>query len=170
MGAGIVLRGKATGISMQIFDRFLRLLALASGAVLLLLTVYTVTDVVLRYVFNRPFSGSIETTEFAMALIVFLAIPYCGWVGGHIAVDLFDKWLDRPALWFLPPAISFVGAALFALIAWRATLEAINTSGQVSNMLRMPHFPFRFTVALCCAIFAVVMAVQGVDALRRRAR
>ena len=155
---------------MTIFDRFLRLLALASGGILLLLTVYTVLDVVMRYLFNSPFSGSIETTEFAMALIVFLAIPYCGWVGGHIAVDLFDKWLDRPALWFLPGAISFVGAALFFLISYRAALEAIHTSGQVSNMLRMPHLPFRLAVAFCCAIFAVVMLVQGVDALRRRAR
>jgi TRAP-type C4-dicarboxylate transport system permease small subunit len=37
-----------------------------------------------------------------MALIVFLGIAYCGWTGGHIAVDVFEKWLDRPSLRFLP--------------------------------------------------------------------
>jgi TRAP-type C4-dicarboxylate transport system permease small subunit len=153
---------------MQILDRVLRALALLSGAILLLLMFYTVLDVVLRYAFNKPFAGSLEVTEFAMSVIVFLAIAYCGWTGGHIAVDLFEKWLDRPGMRFLPAALSFVGAALFALIAWRVTVETIATFAQVSNMLRMPHFPFRFTVAFGSAMFALVMAVQGVAALRRR--
>jgi TRAP-type C4-dicarboxylate transport system permease small subunit len=135
---------------MQLLDRSLRLLALAGGAILLFLMGFIVVDVVLRYVFNAPFSSSKEITEFAMSLIVFLAIAYCGWTGGHIAVDLFERWLDRPALRFLPAANSFIGAALFAVIAWRATVEAI-----------------RLTVAFGSAMFALVMVVQGIKALRR---
>lgn len=152
---------------MDFLDRFLRLLALVSGAILLLLMGFIVVDVVLRYVFNAPFSSSKEITEFAMALIVFLALAYCGWTGGHIAVDLFEKWLDRPGLRWLPSVLCFVGALLFAVIAWRAMLETIATLPQVSNMLRMPHFPFRFTVAFGSAMFALVMFIQGVQALRR---
>jgi TRAP-type C4-dicarboxylate transport system permease small subunit len=152
---------------MRHFDRFLRLLALASGGILLLLMGFIVLDVVSRYVFNAPFSSSKEITEFAMSLVVFLAIAYCGWTGGHIAVDLFEKALDRPSLRLLPAVLSFAGALLFAVIAWRATLETIATLPQVSNMLRMPHYPFRFVVALGSAVFAVVMLVQGVEALRR---
>jgi TRAP-type C4-dicarboxylate transport system permease small subunit len=153
---------------MQLFERFLRFLALAGGIVLLLLMGFIVVDVVLRYVFNTPFSSSKEITEFAMAVIVFLAIAYCGWTGGHIAVDLLEKALDRPSLRFLPAIISFVGALLFAVIAWRVTLETIAMLPQVSNMLRMPHYPFRFTVAFGSAMFALVMFIQGVNALRRR--
>lgn len=155
-------------MAMQLFDRFLRLLALASGAILVLLMVFIVADVVLRYVFNAPFSSSKEVTEFAMALVVFLAIAYCGWTGGHIAVDLFEKALDRPSLWWLPAVISFAGALLFAVIAWRAVLETIATLPQISNMLRMPHYPFRFVVAFGSAMFALVMLIQGVKALRHK--
>lgn len=153
---------------MTSFERALRALALASGLILIFVMVYTVVDVVMRYVFNRPFSGSVEVTEFAMAMIVFLAMPYTGWVGAHISVDLFEKYLDRPSLRYLPSAISFIGAALFALIAWRVVLEAAATVNQTSNMLRMPHYPFRFAVAACSLLFAVVLAVQGWQALRRR--
>jgi TRAP-type C4-dicarboxylate transport system permease small subunit len=103
-----------------------------------------------------------------MALIVFLGIAYCGWTGGHISVDVFEKWLDRPSLRLLPALIAFIGAALFALIAYRATLETIATFDQVSNMLRWPHYPFRFTVAFGSAILAVVLAIQGTQALGRR--
>ena len=150
---------------MQLFDRFLRILALASGATMILLVLVTVTDVVMRYVFNKPLASVWEFTEFSMALIVFLGIAYCGWTGGHIAVDVFSRWLDRPSLRFLPAVLSFIGAALFGLIAYRATLETIATIDQVSNTLRWPFYPFRFTVAAGSAIFALVMLIQGVQSL-----
>jgi TRAP-type transport system small permease protein len=153
-------------VAASLFDRFLRLLALAGGVALLLLMIFTVVDVFLRYVFNAPFRSVYEFTEFMMAVIVFLGIAYCGWTGGHIAVDVFAKWLDRPRLRFLPAVLSFIGAALFALIAYRATLETIATIDQVSNLLRWPHYPFRFTVAFGSAIFALVLFIQAVRSLR----
>ena len=153
---------------MELFGRFLRVLALAAGGVLLILTVYTVADVVLRYVFNRPFSGSLEFTEFSMTLVIFLAIAYTGWTGSHIAIDLFDQWLDRPALRLLPSLIAFAGALLFAVIAWRAFVETTATLPQISNMLRWPHYPFRYTVAFGSAMFALVLFIQGVQAARRK--
>jgi TRAP-type C4-dicarboxylate transport system permease small subunit len=153
---------------MDSFARALRALALASGFILLFVMTYTVADVVMRYAFNRPFSGSVEVTEFAMSLIVFLALPYTGWAGAHISVDLFEKYLDRPALRLLPSVIAFVGAALFVVIAWRVMLETTATFNQTSNMLRMPHYPFRLAVAVCSLLFAFVLLVQGWQALWRR--
>jgi len=153
---------------MELFSRFLRIMALISGGLLLLLMLFTDLDIILRYIFNNPFSGSVEFTEYMMAAIVFLAMAYCGWTGGHIAVDLFDWILNRPALRFLPAIISFTGAALFAVVAWQATRETIVTIDQMSNMLRWPHYPFRFTVAFGSAVFALTMFVQGVQALHRQ--
>ena len=153
---------------MELFGRFLRILALASGGLLLVLMLYTDLDVILRFAFNSPFSGSVEFTEYMMAAIVFLAIAYCGWTGGHISVDLLDFALDRPALRFLPALMEFAGAALFAVVAWQATKETIVTIDQFSNMLRWPHYPFRFAVAFGSAVFALVMFIQGMQALKRR--
>jgi len=153
---------------MELFSRFLRILALAGGVVLLVLMLFTDLDIFLRFAFNDPFSGSVEFTEYMMSAIVFLAIAHCGWTGGHISVDLFNFALDRPSLRFLPPLVSFVGAALFTLIAWQATRETITTIDQVTNMLQWPHYPFRFTVAFGSAIFALVMFIQGVQSIQRR--
>ena len=152
----------------KIFDRFLRWLALAAGVVLLALMLFTVADVVLRYGFNKPFRSVFEYTEFSMALIVFLSIAYAGWTGAHIAVDLFEKTLNRPSLRYLPASLSFIGAALFALIAYRTTLETIATFDQFSNMLRWPYYPFRFIVAFGSAAFATVLLVQGIQSARGR--
>ena len=149
------------------FGGFLRLLALAGGWVLMLLMIYTVIDVVLRYVFNHPFRGSLEITEFAMSMIVFLGIAYCGWLGGHVAVDILERPLEDPRLRFVPVILSLVSAALFAAIAWLTAADAISASHRISNMMRWPHWPFQAIVAFGAAMYAIVLAIQGVQALRR---
>ena len=155
---------------MDPFGRFLRLMALGGGVVLMLLMGYTVLDVVLRYGFNKPFSGSLEITEFAMALIVFLGIAYCGITGGHVAVDILERPLQDPRLRFVPVLLTLTGAALFAAIAWLTAAEALTSMHRVSNMVRWPHWPFQMTVAFGSAMYALVLLFQAIDILRGKSR
>jgi TRAP-type transport system small permease protein len=151
-----------------LFGRFLEWMALAGGWVVVLLMTYTVADVLLRKTLNRPFSGSLEITEFAMSLIVFLGIAYCGWIGGHVAVDILDRPLDNPKLRFIPAILAFVSAALFAAIAWFTAAEALSSMHRVSNMMRWPHWPFQLAVAFGSAVYAMVLLVQGVRSAVRK--
>ena len=153
---------------MKAFSGLLRLMALVGGIGLLLLMVMTVADVVLRYVFNRPFEGSQEVTQLSMAIIVFLGIAYCGWTGGHISVDLFEKALDRPALRLLPLVIAWAGGLLFSVIAWQTAREALATTYKTSNMMFIPFYPFMLVAAFGSAMFAVVLFIQGINSVRRR--
>jgi len=150
-----------------LFGGLLRIMALIAGWVLVALMAYTVLDVVLRYAFNKPFSGSLEVTEFAMAAIVFLGIPLCGWLGGHVAVDILERPLEDPRLRFIPVVLALVSAALFALIAYLTAAEALNNMHRISNMMRWPHWPFQLTVAVGAALYAIVLAHQGIQQLRR---
>jgi TRAP-type C4-dicarboxylate transport system permease small subunit len=154
--------------SGQLFAGLLRFMALAAGGVLMLLMGYTVLDVVLRYGFNRPFSGSLEITEFAMSAIVFLGIAYCGWVGGHVAVDILERPLEDPRLRFVPVILTLISAVLFAAIAWLTAVEAVTSMHRISNMMRWPHYPFQFTVAFGSAMYAIVLFVQTLQLLRRK--
>jgi TRAP-type C4-dicarboxylate transport system permease small subunit len=148
-----------------LFGRFLHRLALLGGWVIVLLMAYTVIDVVARYIFNAPFSGSLEITEFAMAVIVFLGIAYCGWVGGHVAVDILERPLESPRLRLLPVLLTLVGGVLFAAIAWLTAAEALSTTHRVSNMMRWPHYPFQLAVAFGSAMYAVVLFIQAIRLL-----
>ena len=148
------------------FGNFLRWLAVAGGWVLMALMFYTVTDVVARYIFNRPFRGSLEITEFSMAVIVFLGIAYCGWVGSHVAVDIFERPLENPRLRFIPVLLTLVSALLFAAIAWLTASDAIFASHRISNMMRWPHWPFQAIVAFGAAMYATVLFMQCVRMLR----
>lgn len=150
------------------FGRFLRLLSLAGGWVLVLLMGYTVLDVVMRYVFNKPFSGSLEITEFAMSAIVFLGIAYCGWLGGHVAVDILDRPLENPRLRFIPVLLTLVSALLFVAMAWLGAIEALTSTHRISNMMRWPHWPFQLTVAFGSAMYAAVLLIQTFQLLRKK--
>ena len=57
-------------------------------AILLLMMFLTVGDVVGRYFFNRPISGTFELTNFMLALVVFFAIGYTQVRRGHISIDV----------------------------------------------------------------------------------
>jgi TRAP-type C4-dicarboxylate transport system permease small subunit len=74
--------------------------------------------------------------------------------------------LRAPALRLLPTTIAFIGAALFALIAWQLVVETSHSWSQVSNMLRVAHWPFKLVAAFGSALFALVLLLQGVDAAR----
>jgi TRAP-type C4-dicarboxylate transport system permease small subunit len=150
------------------FGDFLQRLALVGGWVLMLLMGYTVLDVVLRYVFNRPFSGSLEITEFAMSVIVFLGIAYCGWLGGHVAVDILERPLEDPRLRFVPVILTFIGALLFAAIAWLTAVDALNSMHRISNMMRWPHYPFQLAAAFGSAMYAIVLLIQSFRLLHHK--
>ena len=151
------------------FDRFLRALALGGGVVLLGLMALIAFDVVMRYVLRIPFLGAYEMTELAMALIVFLGLPYCAATGGHVAVDVLGTLLERPALRWLNAALPLAGAALTFIIAWQSVVYALESRsrGEATNMLRIDLFPFQLLTAASMALFGAVLVRQAWKALRR---
>jgi len=151
------------------FDRVLRALALGGGAVLLGLMALIAFDVVMRYALRLPFLGAYEMTELAMALIVFLGLPYCAATGGHVAVDVLSPVLDRPGLRWISVAILLAGAALTAIMAWQSALYAFTSRsrGEATNMLKIELWPFELLTAASLALFSAVLLVQAWKALRR---
>ena len=64
-----------------------------SGMVLL-----TFIDVIGRRLFGTPLYGAHDATEHLMAIMVFCGLPLLTAARGHLAVDLFDKYLMTPAM------------------------------------------------------------------------
>ena len=151
------------------FERALRVLALGGGAVLLGLMGLVAFDVVMRYVLRLPFLGAYEMTELAMALIVFLGLPYCAATGGHVAVDVFGPVLERAALRWVNLLLPLAGAALTGVMAWQAVLYALasRSRGEATNMLGIDLFAFQLVGALSLALFCAVLLHQAWKALRR---
>lgn len=150
-------------------DRALRVLALGGGVVLLGLMALIAFDVVMRYVLRLPFLGAYEMTELAMALIVFLGLPYCAATGGHVAVDVLGGLLDRPAMRWPNALLHLAGAALTAVMAWQSVVYALDSKsrGEATNMLKIDLFPFQVLTGVSMGLFTLVLVVLAWRTIRR---
>lgn len=63
------------------------------GLILMALMLLTCFDVIGRYFFDNAIDGAVEMTEIGLALIVFAEMPIVTWRGGHVVVDILDKWM-----------------------------------------------------------------------------
>ena len=66
---------------------------------LALIVLLTFADVFARYLFARPIRGSVEIIQYAMALVIFTALPLVTRHRGHVTVSLVDKLLSGRAAW-----------------------------------------------------------------------
>ncbi|MDU8944680.1 TRAP transporter small permease [Ovoidimarina sediminis] len=150
------------------FERFLRLLAYAGGLVLAGLAMLVLYEIFMRYFFGRPFRGGFEMTEVAMSVIVACGLPYTAIKSGHVAVDIFSRVFDRPAFRWLNFAVHGLGAAALALLSWQSAKHALSalSYGDVTNMMRIPLYPFKTAIAISAALFAIVLAINALKALR----
>lgn len=136
--------------------------AYLAGFVLLALMLLTTADVVGRYFFNSPIIGVFDLTHFAVLVMVFLGLAYCGFQGGHIVIELLYDRLSPSTARVLLRLINFVGCILFLLIAWRSAVQSVDVREfrEASQLLVIPFYPFYWVVAFGSVLFAWVMALR----------
>ncbi|MDJ1006995.1 MAG: TRAP transporter small permease [Paracoccaceae bacterium] len=149
-------------------ERGLRLLAYAGGLVLAALALLIIYEIVMRYFFGRPFRGGFEMTELAMSVIVACGLPYTAITRGHVAVDIFSRALDRPSMRWLNALVHILGAVLLAILAWQSWKHAVDglSYGDATNMMGIPKAPFQFAIAVSAGLFAAVLLLDALKALR----
>lgn len=150
-----------TGLGL--IDRLSVLLAVIAGIALTFLAVFTIIDIVMRYVVNEPIVGSIDVIKLALLVMTVCALPYAGRTDGHIVVDIVPNFAN-PRLTALRDAIGKVLLAiLFGIMAWQGWLrseEAI-LMGEASNLLEIPFTWFYRVLALCAAFYAFILVYEA---------
>ena len=141
-------------------DRFRRITAWATGAMLLALTAVTLIDVGGRYFLSSPLPGASELTELLVMAIVFAGLPAICLDDGHISVDLFTARLRGRAEGLQILAARLVVAAMLGVIAWQLWEHGarIGSYGSTTTYLRIPLAP-------AAQIAAAVSALSGLIVL-----
>lgn len=137
---------------------------LLEGAMMLLLggiVALTFADVIGRRIFGVPIFGAHDVTEHLMALIIFLGLPLLTILGGHLTIDLFDRFLLQPQLRLWRFTVALIVAAVFLLIGllfWEASVEARQFQ-ETSMALRIPRQAFYlfFSASACIASIGAVL-------------
>ena len=95
-----------------------RLLGILAGLALAIMALIVFVDVVGRYFFNLPVTGSYELIQVSMAALVFIALPAVTARRQHVTVDLIDTVLPRRADRFLQGVVNLVCAVALGGMAW----------------------------------------------------
>lgn len=150
---------------IQKFNYFVALV----GATLVFLTMFITTiDVVGRF-FRRPFLGTMEISELALAVMVFLGWSYTQAEKSHISIDLFFNMLPKRLQKILDLIHPLFGIALLSLVAWQSvkyTLDAKASLMETEN-LGIPFWPFHFMMFIGAITFCLQLVFDLVDACRR---
>lgn len=142
--------------------RLSRIFANISGAILALMMFLTVSDVILRYFFNRPILGAFELTEFMMVILVFCGLAYNQETQGNIAIDVVVNRLSEKRRRILSVITNLLGLGLFSLMTWRIFVYGLKifAENQISRELRFPIFPVIFVTAFGSAILCLVLLLS----------
>jgi TRAP-type C4-dicarboxylate transport system permease small subunit len=129
-----------------------------------------VTDVGLRYLFNRPIMSTHELVMFTMAIVVFSALGYTASVDGHVRIDLVVSQLPKGTQRFFRGVTSLLSAGLFALIAQQnlVRVKTLRLEGLTSSILHVPVYPFYLFAAFGCALLSLVLLLDVLDSLMPR--
>ena len=130
-------------------DSVLKTFQIIGMAIVVLLMLLTVAHVVGRYLFSFPMLGVVEVSGLMVITLVFFAAPYDFYIDRHIAVDVIVRRLPRKGALIVNCATYFVTLVIVTLaFIWTLkTGQKQSNSGAITDILRLPLYPFYFVVA-----------------------
>lgn len=145
-------------------DLLSRTLGWFSALPVALIVILTFADVLGRYVFSSPVRGSLEMIEFAMALVIFTALPLITRQRGHVTVSLIDGMFKSSASRKLKTIVcDAISALALSLLTWRLYIQGQDDlkSGSATIVLNLPHAPLSFALTFfagltTCLVLALI--------------
>ncbi|MFA9430248.1 TRAP transporter small permease [Egicoccus sp. AB-alg2] len=182
--AAAAAAGAPTGVTLQELrrqqgDRLGRGLArvnavlhVAASATMLALLAWTVTDIIGRAFLNRPLRGTVELTELAVVVLVYLGLARVENQDAHISVDLFYVRFGRRGQLVLRTIAGAFSLAVVAVMTWRLYVYAgsLSAGGYTTGILRVPLFPVAMLGVAGAAMFGLAILTNLLVVVRALVR
>ncbi len=143
-----------------------RLLVWIGGGFLVAMILLTCSNIFLRLVWV-PVKGTFELMGFFGAITTAFALGYTQIKRGHIAVDVLILSFSNKTRRVLDIINSLICMVFFSFVAWQITKYAgiLRATGEVTETLRFPYYPFTYAVAAGCAVLALVFLTEFLKSL-----
>lgn len=145
-------------------DRLIGLSAAIGSTALILIVVVILVDVVGR-AFGNPLYGGQDITTMAAVILVFAPMALCDRMGGHISVDLFERYFPDRMNRAIDISVAAIGAVIFATLAW-ATWASAKLSVMLNlstNLLYLPKAYFQWAAIAFMLLAALGLALRAVE-------
>ena len=166
----------AAGAARQMLrglDAVTRVMAYASGALFLLVSLYIAADAVGRTFFGISSAVTDEFGGYALGVGAMWALAHTLRVGAHVRIDILLPYLPvrmQVALNYTALACMALFAAMLAAYTWKLALESLAGDARAMSFLRTPLFPPQALIAIGLTMLAVealaLLAVGVAESVR----
>ena len=152
------------GTMRRIVDGLIAIAATLGSIGLVAEAIIILVDVVGR-AFGAPLFGSQDLITMVMVAVVFGGMAVCDRIGGHISVDIFERYFSDDLNRMLDALSALLGAVIFLVIAWTVYDSAklslmLNLS---TNLLNLPKAWFQWILVAFALVSAFSMMVRSVE-------
>jgi len=137
--------------------------------VMMFLTFITVIDISGRYLFNKPLPGTIELTELALVVIVYLTLGYTEHFGEHIVIDTVYKAMPKGVRYVLFIIASIISFASILLMSWQLYVYAgrMLSGGYKTGVLGIPYYPVVIIASIGSLSFGLAIISNMVKFIKK---
>lgn len=146
-----------------------RFIAGVGACFLIPLMLVTAADVLGRDVFNHPIPGTVELSQYMLAIFILLGIAYTQQVKGYVEVSVFTSRLPFHAQSILNIIATLLSLFIFSILVWQGWVVGIEER-TVSDMLRVPQYPFRILVAVAAFLTCLELLINLGNAAKKLVR
>lgn len=143
-------------------------LNIVGAALIGFLMLFTVGEIVGRYLFNSPIKGHVEIVQLTMAGVVFLGIAFTQKVGGHVRMELFVVRVLKGRLRLIVESFTLLLALfIFAMItvySLQDTLYSLRI-GDNTPLLYWPTWPSKLCIPVGSFFLCLRLVVQIIQHL-----
>ena len=111
------------------------------------LMLLTTGDILGRKFLSKTIPGTFEISEYILAVFILLGAAYTQQVKGHVGVDFVTSRLSPRVRTLCEILTTLLSLFIIAIVIWQGFLEGIREK-TVSDMLRIPQYPFRLLVSI----------------------
>ena len=135
--------------------------AIASGLILLFLSILTFCDVFGRRFLNSPVTGTIELVEIGMALVAFLAMPRAFFLNANVSADFINNLNLGIFKTYLVILKFILMLSIMSLMAYSTTLTSYKfmNNKRVTIDLELYFYPFYFicSIGMWLSVLAILV-------------
>jgi TRAP-type mannitol/chloroaromatic compound transport system permease small subunit len=149
-----------------------KILNTIAGLMLLAMMFLGASDVIGRYIFNRPITGAMETSQLLMGGMVFLAWAYTLSKRAHVTVDIIFVLYPKRVQAILYIFMMIITLILFSFIFWQSASTAISDwqAGKLVRIILIPIAPFKALVSLGALLLCFECMIQIIQSLAMLSR
>lgn len=146
----------------RLINKLNKLSHVIAQAILLAMAGLITLDVLGRWIFKQPITGTVDFTEIGLALVIFLSFAYTHIKEEHITIDFVVEQFSKRVQLLFSFSINLIIAMLMVIITWSTATYALRLyrTNTVTGDLNIPLYPIVFLASIGLGLFALTACLH----------